>query len=214
MVQAAQPRLMKRVASFLLASGPTWRSPPLLESRLPHSRLYPSPRRFPVESHLLLGCSHKISNGTSSAFDLSRCSTAASNTILGLCSQGLSRHVLPHVAPGFFAGCGRKGWWSSPNFVIILLASRDDISALCSGGRTQSQGMTILSSSVAMVFSMGLASQGSRAPIYSDGAQRQSSFNSLMAWRPYQDTVCSWSASSLSIIGSSGTSAAGLMTPF
>jgi hypothetical protein len=32
--------------------------------------------------------------------------------------------------------------------------------------------VTILSSSVAMVFSMGLASQGSWAPIYSDGAQR------------------------------------------
>jgi hypothetical protein len=94
-VQAAQPRLMKRVASFLLYSEPTWRSPPLMKSRLPHSHLYPSPRRFPVESHLFLGCSHKIPNGTSSTFTLFRCSTTASNTILGLCSQGLSRHVLP-----------------------------------------------------------------------------------------------------------------------
>jgi hypothetical protein len=56
-----------------------------MESRLPHNRLYPIPRRFPVESHLLLGCSHKIPNGTSSALDLSRCSTMTSNTILGLC---------------------------------------------------------------------------------------------------------------------------------
>jgi hypothetical protein len=149
MVQAAQPRLMKRVASFLLASGPTWRSPPPMESRLLHNHLYPSPRRFPVESHILLGCSHKIPNGTSSALDLSRCSTATSNTILGLYSQGLSRHVLPHAAPGFFDGHGHKGWWSSPNFASILLASRDDISALCSGGHTQSQGVTILSSGVA-----------------------------------------------------------------
>jgi hypothetical protein len=62
MVPAVQPRLIKLVASFLLASGPTWRSPPSLESRLPHSHLYSSPRRFPVESHLLLGCSHKIPN--------------------------------------------------------------------------------------------------------------------------------------------------------
>jgi hypothetical protein len=175
-VQVAQPRLTKRVTSFLLASGPTWRSPPPMESRLPHSHLYPSPRRFPVESHLLLGCSHKIPNGTSSAFDLSRCNTAASNTILGLCSQGLSRHVLPHAAPGFFAGRGHKGWWSSPNFASILLAPRDDILALCSGGRTRSQGTTILSSGVAMVFSLGLASHGSRPLIYSSGAPHQISF--------------------------------------
>jgi hypothetical protein len=58
MVPTAQPRLMKRVASFILASGPTWRSPLPSELRLPHSRLYSSPIRFPVESHLLLGCSH------------------------------------------------------------------------------------------------------------------------------------------------------------
>jgi hypothetical protein len=159
MVQAEQPSLMKCVASFLLASGPTWRSPPPMESRLPHSRLYPSPRRFPVESHLLLGCSHKIQNGTSSAFDLSRCSTETSNTILGLCSQGLTRHVLPHAAPGFFAWRECKGWWSSPNFASILLASRDDISDLYLGKRTQSQGVTILSSGVAMVLSMDLASR-------------------------------------------------------
>jgi hypothetical protein len=160
MVQAAQPRLMKRVASFLLASRPTWRSPLPMEPRLPHSHLYLSPKRFPVESHLLLGCSHKIPNGTSSAFGLSRRSTVASNSILGLFSQGPSRHVLPHAAPGFLTGRGYRGWWSSPNFASILLASRDDILALCLGGRTQDQGMTILSSGVAMVFSLGLASQG------------------------------------------------------
>jgi hypothetical protein len=159
MVQEAQPRLIKRVASFLLALGPTWRSPSPMEPRLPHSRLYPRPTRFPVESHLLLGCSHKILNGTSSAFDLSRCSTMTSNTILGLCSQGLTRHVLPHGPPRFFAGRGRKGWWSSPNFASILLASKDDISYLCSGRRTQSQGVTILSSRVAMVLSLDLASR-------------------------------------------------------
>jgi hypothetical protein len=114
----------------------------------------------------------------------------------------------------FFAGRGRKGWWSYPNFASILLASRDDISALCSGERTQIQGVTTLSSGVAMVFSMGLASQGSRTPIYSSGAQHQSPFNTLMAWQPYQDTVCTWSARSLSATGGTGTSAAGLMTPF
>jgi hypothetical protein len=106
MVQAAQPTLMKRVASFLLASGPTWRPPPLMESRLPHCRLYPSSIRFLVESHLVLGFSHKIPNGASSASGLSWRSTATSNTILGLSSQGLPRHVLPHAAPGFFAGRG------------------------------------------------------------------------------------------------------------
>jgi hypothetical protein len=159
MVQAAQPTLMKRVASFLLTSRPTWRPPPPMESRLPNRLLYPSSRRFPVESHLLLGCSHKIPNGASSASDLSWGSTATSNTILGLSSQGLSRHVLPHAAPGFFAGHGSTGWWSFSNFASILLASRDDTSALYSGGRTQSQGMTILSTGVAMVFSLDLASR-------------------------------------------------------
>jgi hypothetical protein len=149
MVQAAQPRLIERVGSFLLASGPLWSPPPPTRSWLPHNHLYASPIRFPVESHLLLEHSHKIPNGTSSAFDLSRCSTATSNTILGLFSQGLTRHVLPRAAPGFFAGRGCTGWWSSPNFASIFLASRDDISTLYSGRRTQSQGMTILSSGVA-----------------------------------------------------------------
>jgi hypothetical protein len=138
MVQAAQPRLMERIASFLLASGPLWSPPPPTRSWLPHNHLHSSPRRFPVESHLLLGCSQKIKNGTSSAFDLSRCSIATSNTILGLYSQGLTRHVLPHATHGFFAGRRRKGWWSSPNFASILLASRDDVLALYSGGRIQS----------------------------------------------------------------------------
>jgi hypothetical protein len=62
-----------------------------------------------MEPHLLLGYSHKIPNGTSSAFDLRRCSTTTSNTILGLYSQGPPWHVLPHAAPRFFAGCGCIG---------------------------------------------------------------------------------------------------------
>jgi hypothetical protein len=159
MVQAAQPTLMKHVTSFLLASGPLWGPPPLTRSRLSHNHLYSSPSRFPMESHLLLGCSHKIPNGASSAFDLSRCSTATSNTILGLSLQGPSWHVLPHAAPGFFAGRGCTGRWSSPNFASILLSSRDDTSALYTGGRTQSQGETILSTEVAMVLSLDLASR-------------------------------------------------------
>jgi hypothetical protein len=57
-----------------------------------------------VESHVLLGCSHKIPNGTSSAFDLPRCSTMTSNTILGLSLQGPSWHVLPHAAPRLIEG--------------------------------------------------------------------------------------------------------------
>jgi hypothetical protein len=155
MVYAAQPTL----ASFLLALGPLWGPPPTARSWLPHSHLYSSPRRFLVESHLLLGCSHKIPNGTSSAFDLPRCSTTTSNTILGLSLQGSSWHVLPHAAPGFFAGRECPGRWSSPNFASILLASRDDTSALHSGGRTQSQGETILSTEVVMVLSLDLASR-------------------------------------------------------
>jgi hypothetical protein len=199
----AKPRLMEHVASFLLASGPLWSPPPPTRSWPPHSHLYSSPRRFLVESHLLLGCSHKIPDPASitselrccdvavnsMAFSLSRRSIVASNTILGLCTQGSSRHVLPHAAPGFFVGRGHRGWWSSPNFASILLAPRDDILALCSGGRTLSQGMTILPSVVAMVCSPSLASHGSKPPIYSNGAQHQSPFTSLMVWQPHQDTV-------------------------
>jgi hypothetical protein len=110
-----------------------------------------------VESHLLLGCSHKIHCGTSSAFDLSWGSTATFNTILGLSLQGPSWYVLPHAAPGFFAGHEGTGRCSSSNFASILLASNDDTSALHSGGRTQSQGETILSTAIAMVPSSDLA---------------------------------------------------------
>jgi hypothetical protein len=144
-----------------------------MRSWLPHNHLYSSPRRFPLESHFLLGCSHKIPNWATvtstpcyrdaavrgMAFGLSWCSIVASNTILGLCSQGPSRHVLPHAAPGFFAGRRHRGWWSSCKFASILLGPRDGIIALCSGGRTRSQCMTILSSGVAMVLSLDLASQ-------------------------------------------------------
>jgi hypothetical protein len=140
MVPTAQPRLMKRVASFLLASGPTWRPPSPLRSRLPHIHLYSSPRRFPVESHLLLGCSHKIPNWTSVTSGLSQHNIVVPNTTLGPFSQGPSRHVLPYATPGFLARCGRRDWWSSPNFTSILLAPGDDTLALCSGGRTHDQG--------------------------------------------------------------------------
>jgi hypothetical protein len=172
---------MERVTSFLLASGPLWSPPSPTRSWLPHSQLYSSPKRFLVESHLFAGVLSQDPKSCQCHLDtllpwhcsqrhglgLSRCSTAASNTILGLCSKGLSRHVLPHVAPGFFDGRGHRGWWSSPNFASIHLVPRDDILALCSGIRTQSQCMTILSSGAATVFSLGLASQGSRMPINS-----------------------------------------------
>jgi hypothetical protein len=157
MVQAAQPTLMKRVASFLVASGTFWGPPLPTRSWLSHSHLCSSPSRFPVESHLLLGCSHKIPNGASSTFDLSRCSTATSNTILGLSLQGPLWRVLPHAAPRFFAGCGYTGRWSYPNFASILLASSDDTSALHSGGCTQIQGEIVLSTKVSMVPSPDLA---------------------------------------------------------
>jgi hypothetical protein len=155
MVPTAQPRLMKRVASFLLASGPTWRPPLPPRSRLPHSHLYSSPRRFPVESHLLLGCSHKIPNWTSVTAGLSRHSIVVPNTTLGHCSRGLSRHVLPHTTSGFLVGRGRRDWLRSPNFARILLTLRDGTLALCLGGCTRDQGTASLSSGFAMVLLLG-----------------------------------------------------------
>jgi hypothetical protein len=155
MVPTAQPALMKCVTSFLLASGLTWRPPPPLRSWLTRSHLYSSPRRFLMESHLLLGCSNKIPNWASVTSGLSRCSIVVSNTTLCPCSHGPSRHVLPHVAPGFLAGREHRDWWSSPNFASILLAPIDDTLALCSGGRRQDQGIAELSSGFAMMFLLG-----------------------------------------------------------
>jgi hypothetical protein len=148
------------------------------------------------------------------AFGLPRRSTVASNTTLGPCSQGLLRHVLPHVAPGFFAGCGHRDWWSSLNFTSILLAPRDDTLAPCSGGHTQDQGMSVLSSGVAMVFLLG---SGSKDPGHlfievelSIGHHPSSRRHGNLIC----NTVCTWSTRSLSAIGSTDTSVAGLMTSF
>jgi hypothetical protein len=228
MVQAAQPKLMERVASFLLASGPLWSPPPPPRLWLPHSHLYSSPKRFPVESHLLLGCFHKIPNRASvtsepsrrgiaapcMAFDLPRCSTVASNTTLGPCSQGTSRHVLPHAAPGFFIGRGRRDRWSSLNFASILLALRDDAFAPCSGGRTQDQGMSILSSSVSMVFLLG---SGSEDPGHLFIAVELSIGHHPSHRRRgnlIYNTVCTWSTRSLSAIRSTDMSVVGMLTSF
>jgi hypothetical protein len=51
-------------------------------------------------------------------------------------------------------------------------------------------------------------------PIYSSGAQHWWSSTALVMWRPYQGTVGTWIARSLSATGSSGTSTVVLMTPF
>jgi hypothetical protein len=185
-----------------------------MEPRLPHSRLYPSPRRFPVESHLLLGCSHKIPIGTTYTSGLSRCSTMASDASSDPCSQGPTRHVLPHAAPGFFAGRGYKGWLSSPNFASILLAPRDDTLAPYSNGHTQDQGMAKLSSKGAMVPLLDFRSKG-------QGHLFIAVELNIGHRSPYRrhgnlicNTFCTWSTRSLSAIGSTDTSAAGLTTSF
>jgi hypothetical protein len=131
-----------------------------------------------VESHFLLGCSHKIPNqasvtsklschgiaAPSMASGLPRRNTVASNTILDPYSQGLSRHVLPHATPRFFAGHGHRSWCGSPNIASILLATRDGTSTPCSGGHTQDQSMYVLSSGVVMVFSLDFLSKGQGHP--------------------------------------------------
>jgi hypothetical protein len=167
-----------------------------------------------VESHLLLGCSHKIPNGTSLTSGLPQRSTVASNTILSPYSQGPSRHVLPHAAPGFFAGCSHRGWWSSPNFTSILLAPRDDTLAPCSGGRTQDQSVATLSSGVAMVFLLG---SGNKDPGYLFIAMELSNSHRSSSSRRGNVIciiVCTWSTRSLSYAGSTDTSAMGLLTSF
>jgi hypothetical protein len=167
-----------------------------------------------VESHLLLGCSHKIPNGTSFTLGLSRRSTMASNTSSDPFSQGPSRHVLPHAAPGFLAGRGYKDWWSSPNFPSILLALRDDTLALHSGGRTQDQRMAKLSSKGAMVSLLDFRSKGQghlfiAMELINDHRSSSSRRGNLIC-----STVCTWSTRSLSTTRSTDTSVVGLMTYF
>jgi hypothetical protein len=138
----------------------------------------------------------------------------ASNTTLGPCSQGLSRHVLPHATPGFFVGCGHRDWWSSLNFGSILLASRDDTLALHLGGRTQDQGMAKLSSEGAMVPLLDFQSKGQGHLFIAMKLSTGHRSSSRRRGNPIYNIVCTWSARSLSAIGSTNTSAAGLMTSF
>jgi hypothetical protein len=138
----------------------------------------------------------------------------ASNTTLGPCSQGPSRHVLPHAAPRFFTGCGNRDWWSSLNFASILLAPRDDSLDLHSGGRTQDQGMAKLSSEGAMVLLLDLQSMGQGhlfiAMELSNGHCSSSSRRGSLIG----STVYTWSTRSLSTTGSIDTSDASPMTSF
>jgi hypothetical protein len=161
-----------------------------------------------VEFHLFLGCSHNIPNWTNFTSGLSQHNTVASDTSLGPCSQGLSRHVLPHAASRFLAGRGHRDWWSYPNFLSILLAPSDDTLALCLGGRTQDQGMAKLSNGGAMVFLLDFRSKGQGhlfiAMELSDGHCSTSSRRGNLIY----NTVCTWSARSLSITGSTDTSVA------
>jgi hypothetical protein len=136
MVPAVQPRLMTRVASFLLASGPLWSPPPPLRSWPPHCHLYYSPTWFLVESHLLLGCSHNIPNRASVTSELScrgitapsmasglpRCNTVATNTTLGPCSQGLSSMYCPmlHLDSSLGAGTEIGGVLSTSQTLFLL----------------------------------------------------------------------------------------------
>jgi hypothetical protein len=104
-----QPRPVKHVASILLALGPTWGPAPPPRSTLSRNYLYSSSRRFLVVPSLTLGFPHKIPNRASVTSGLPRCSTEISSMASDLHSQGLSCHVLPYTAPGFFTG----RMWSS-----------------------------------------------------------------------------------------------------
>jgi hypothetical protein len=167
-----------------------------------------------VESLLLLGCSHKIRNGTSFTSDFSRRNTMASDTSSGPCSQGPSRHVLPHAAPGFFAGYGHRDWWSYLNFASILLAPRDDTLVLHSGGRTQDQGMAKLSSEGGMVPLLDFRSKGQGHLFIAMELSTGHRSSSRQRDKLICSTVCTWSTRSLSSIGSTNTSVVGLMTSF
>jgi hypothetical protein len=167
-----QPRLMKGVASILLASGPTWGPPPPPRLTLPRSHLYFSPRRFLVVPSLTLGFPHKIPNRASVTPGLPQCSTKISILASNLNSQGLSCHVLPYAAPGFFARRRWSDWCSSPNFASILLDPDADGLTICSSGRVPAQGTKELLSSFAMVLSLVQVVRSVARPlIYSCGAR-------------------------------------------
>jgi hypothetical protein len=98
--------------------------------------------------------------------------------------SGLQHHIRPLLTRSvkacttpcctwIFRWGGHKGWWSSPNFASTLLAPRDGILALCSGGRTQSQCMTYYQAVLPWSFHLIWLAKGSRIPIYSNGAQHR-----------------------------------------
>jgi hypothetical protein len=162
-----QPRLMKRVASILLASGPTWRPAPLLRSTLPHSHLYSSSKRFPVVPSLTLGSPHKRHPRPSSVqhgdfqHGLRPPLTRSVMPCTALCCTWIPRWV-----------CRWSGWCSSPNFASILLAPDADDLTICSGGCVPAQGTKDLLSSFAMVLSLVQVVRSMARPlIYSRGAR-------------------------------------------
>jgi hypothetical protein len=120
----------------------------------------------------------------------------------------------PHATPGFLAGRGHRDWWSSPNFVSILLAPSDDTLALRSGGRTQDQGMTKLLSGGAMVLLLDFQSKGQghlfiAMELSNDHRSSSNRHGNLIC-----NTIFMWSTRSLSATGSTDMSATGLMASF
>jgi hypothetical protein len=99
-VLAVKPRLLKRVTSFLLDSKPLWCPPPPPRSWPPHSHLYYSPKKFPMESHLLLRCTHKIPNRADVTSEFSYRGIAAPSMASGFpkCSTvaSIPHQALPH----------------------------------------------------------------------------------------------------------------------
>jgi hypothetical protein len=139
-MSAMQSRLMKRVTSFLLASGPTWRPQPPPLSQLPHCHLYSSSRRFPVVPKLTFGFSHKIPNRTS-------ITSGSAHKV----RQGMYCPMF-HLDSSLGLGAATDGVLPTSQAFFYL-----DINGLdpCSSGRLQAQGTKKLLHIFTMAYSAG-----------------------------------------------------------
>jgi hypothetical protein len=188
MVPTAQPRLMKCIASFLLASGPLWIPPPPPRSRPPHSHLYSSPRKFPVESHLLLGCSHKIPNRASVTSEIScRDITVPSmaSGLPGMQHSGLQYHIRPLLTRSIKACTAPCSTWILRWVRAQRLVEFSQLRKHSSSSRrwhlSSTLGFTHTRQRNRKIIKQGshgtltgFPKKGLRPPIYSSGAQHRS----------------------------------------
>ena len=117
-----QSTLLRLVASFLLASGPTRQPLQPLWRQLPQSHLYSRTNQSPAASSIKSELRRKIAEGPSFNTNLAGWSAAHTSFTSGPKVLGPTMQLLLHTPPGFLGGTGRRGQSSSSSLASILLA--------------------------------------------------------------------------------------------